>query len=92
MRNVLITALLLGVIGLAVGYFLFAGSAGNYIPVWRLLGISHNELQSLTNEFLAKFGGLATVRRNILISGLVGFAVGFLGALVGHSRGSGRRR
>lgn len=91
MRNVLITALLLGVIGLAVGYFLFAGRAGNYIPVWRLLGISHNELQSLTNELLTRFGGLAVVRRNILISGLVGVVIGFLGGIAGHSRGRGRR-
>lgn len=92
MRNVLITALLLGVIGLAVGYFLFAGRAGNYIPVWRLLGVSHNELQSLTNEFLTKFGGLAVVRRNILISGLAGVALGLIGSLLGHSRRRGRRR
>lgn len=86
MRNVLFSALLLGVIGLGVGYFLFAGRAGNYIPVWRLLGISHNAVQGLVNQLMTEFGGLAVVRRNILISGLVGVVVGFIASLAARSR------
>lgn len=86
MRNVLFSALLLGVIGLGVGYFLFAGRAGSYVPVGRLLGISHNDIQGLVYKLFPNLGGIEVVRRNILISGLVGVVVGLIASLAARSR------
>lgn len=74
MRNVVIPALALGIIGLVVGYFLFAKFGNGYIPVARLLGASHGIFGRIENALLS----VQIIRRDILLSGLVGVVVGLV--------------
>ncbi len=89
MRNVLASALVLGVIGLVVGYFLFAHVGDGYLPLDRLLGISNSFGDRVANALTKMVVDIGVVRRNILISGLVGVVLGFVVSLSGRRR---RRR
>ena len=87
MRRTIVLILLLGVIGLVVGYWIFARTEGGYISLEALLRPTRHVL----DELFRKVTGIETMRRNILLSGAVGAGVGLvLGVLTGP--GSARRR
>lgn len=88
MRNVLVAALVLGVIGLIVGYFLFASVGnGHYMPLAWLFGATKGGFLSHLGSSLRSMAlDLPVVRRNILLSGLVGVIVGFVIALAARRR------
>ncbi|AHC16374.1 hypothetical protein [Salinispira pacifica] len=81
------------VAGLVVGYFIFAQIGGEYIPVKTIIALGANEdpanlseaIQSLGNSIQNIILDIETIRRNILISGLVGAIAGAL--LFGLARG-----
>lgn len=88
MRNVLVGALILGIIGLVVGYFLFASLGnGHYMPVAWLFGATKGGFFArLGSDLRSAALDLPVVRRNILLSGLVGVIVGFVLALAARRR------
>jgi hypothetical protein len=78
-RRIVTFALVLGALGLVVGYFIFGEIAGQYVAVDTLLGLG-DDLISRIGEAVVE---ISDVRRNILISGAVGVGIGILaGALV----------
>lgn len=79
MRRIVTFALVLGVLGLVVGYFIFGKIAGQYVAVDTLLGLG-DDLISRIGEAVVE---VSDVRRNILISGAAGVGIGIIaGALV----------
>lgn len=90
MRNTLVLAILFGIIGLVVGYFLFASLGNGYISLSVLFGVSNGIGDTLRNIGTGLIKNLPEVRRNIIISGLVGVVVGFVIGI--GSRGGRRRR
>ena len=88
MRNILVLAIMFGIIGLVVGYFLFAKYVnGSYIPVDQLITGPHGVFQTVASAFAQNT--LPEIRRNIIISGLVGVVAGFV---IGVGTRGGRRR
>jgi hypothetical protein len=87
-RNVLVAAIVLGIIGLIVGYFLFASLGnGRYMPLVWLFGATHGGFFArLGSDLRSAALDLPVVRRNILLSGLVGAIVGFVVALSARRR------
>ena len=92
MRNVLALAIVLGIIGLVLGYFLFASLGNGHIPVSTLLGVSNGPLQDLRNIGTGLIANLPDIRRNILLSGLVGVVAGVVIGVTTGGRGRRRRR
>lgn len=82
MKNALVAALVLGIIGLFVGYLLFARLGNGHIPISTLLGMSNNLGDTLRNLAIGLVAKLPVIRRNILVSGLVGVVVGLVIGLV----------
>jgi predicted tellurium resistance membrane protein TerC len=72
MGKILSTALLLGIIGLVVGYFLFGKVGNSYIGLKALLMPSDSLLSQIGNTLR----GVETIRQNILLSGGAGAVVG----------------
>ena len=89
MRNTLVLAIIFGIIGLVVGYFLFASLGNGYMPLSTLFGVSNGFGDSLRNAVTGIIKNLPEVRRNIIISGLVGVVAGFV---IGVGTRGGRRR
>lgn len=78
MGKIIGSALIVGVIGLGIGYLIFGRIGGEFIPVEALL----NPPENILAELGQKITGVAEARQNILISGGVGAAVGaILGAV-----------
>ena len=81
MRNVLLLGVVLGIAGLVVGYFIFARApiTGDYIAIETLL----NPPAGIIGRLMENVGQFAEIRRNIVVSGVVGAVSGvFLGVLV----------
>ena len=72
MGKILSNALLLGIIGLVVGYFLFGKVGNSYIGLKTLLMPSDSLLSQIGNTLR----GVETIRQNILLSGGAGAVVG----------------
>jgi hypothetical protein len=87
MRKAVVLIVILGVVGLVVGYLIFARTEGGYISLKALLRPSRH----LLDELVKKVTGIGTIRRNILVSGAVGAVVGLVLA-VATRRGSASRR
>lgn len=87
MRRTIVLILLLGVIGLIVGYWIFARTEGGHISLEALLRPTRHVL----DELFRKVTGIETMRRNILLSGAVGAGVGLVLAVL-TGAGSARRR
>jgi len=71
----------LGIVGLVVGYFLFGKVAGSYIDIKSLIMPTDSILGQLGNAVR----GVEGIRRNILISGGAGAVVGLVVAFVRRS-------
>ncbi len=59
------------VIGIIIGYFIFATILGQNISVLRLLGLKGS-------NFAGRIMGLNEIRLKILFSGIIGGAIGFV--------------
>lgn len=89
MRNSLVLAIVLGIVGLVAGYFLFASVGDGHIPLATLFGITNGLGDRLRNALTGMVANLPEIRRNILLSGLVGVVAGLV---IGISTRGGRRR
>jgi hypothetical protein len=87
LRRVILAIIVFGVVGLAVGYLIFARTPGGYLSLNSLLSPATG-LEKLGE--LAKYrANVPQIRQNILICGAVGGGIGLLVAAVA---GGGRRR
>jgi len=91
-RSVLSVIIILGIAGLIVGYFIFAReSPGHYIPLAILFGANPQGLGGFLHGIVDRTAlNLPGIRQNIIISGIVGAAVGLVISFAG--RGRSRRR
>ena len=67
----------LGLLGLVIGYGIFARSGGEFIPVLNLITPPQNALEEMTQTLT----GLKKIRQNILIAGAVGAGLGLVWTL-----------
>ena len=87
LRRIILAIIVLGAIGLAVGYRIFARTPGGYLSLKSLLSPATG-LEKLGE--LAKYrADVPQIRQSILICGAVGGGIGLVGAAVA---GGGRRR
>jgi hypothetical protein len=80
--RIVIFVVVIGLIGLVVGYFIFGRIGGEYIQVRHVFEPAQNVLEDIA-ESLA---GIQKARRNIWISGAVGAAVGLIVAVAARRR------
>jgi hypothetical protein len=78
MKRTILLLLIVGIIGLAVGYLIFARTSGGYVSIDVLLSPSKNVLDDLVKSVT----GIKKMRQNILICGAVGAGAGLLLGLV----------
>lgn len=67
-------ALILGILGLIVGYGIFGQINGNYVELGTLFGGNGGVVDSV----VSKVAGFDTMRSRILISGLAGAVLGLV--------------
>jgi len=91
LRRVILGIIVVGVIGLVVGYLIFARTPGGYLSLKSLLAPAKG-LEKL-GELVKYRADVPEIRQNILISGAVGGAIGLvLGAVTGRERRRRRNR
>ena len=78
MKRTILLLIVVGLIGLAVGYLIFARTSSGYVSIEVLVSPSKNSLDDLVKSVT----GIKQVRQNILICGAVGAGVGLLLGLV----------
>jgi hypothetical protein len=78
MKRMMVLLLIVGLIGLAVGYLIFARTSSGYVSIEALLSPAKNVLDDLVKSVT----GINQMRRNILICGAAGAGVGLLLGLV----------
>jgi hypothetical protein len=78
MKRIILLLIIVGIIGLAVGYLIFARTSSGYVSVQVLISPSKNVLDDLVKSVT----GIKQIRRNILVCGAVGAGVGLLLGLV----------
>ena len=78
MKRIILLLIIVGIIGLAVGYLIFARTASGYVSIGVLISPSKNVL----DELVKSVTGIKQIRQNILICGAVGAGVGLLLGLV----------
>ena len=83
MKRVILLLIVVGIIGLAVGYLIFARTPSGYVSIQVLISPSKNVLDDLVKSVT----GIKQIRQNILICGAVGAGVGLLlGLLTSRAR------
>jgi hypothetical protein len=85
LRRVILEIIVVGLLGLVVGYLIFARTSQGYLSLKSLLRPSKNVIDTLVKNVT----GITKIRQNILISGAVGAGIGLI---VGAVSGGGRRR
>lgn len=83
MKNVILFAIILAIVGLVVGYFMFGKIAGEYISVQRLLGLSS---KGILNKAINTVADISARRNKILLCGLAGAGVGVVLGFLGKRR------
>ena len=78
MKRIILLLIIVGIIGLAVGYLIFARTASGYVSIGVLISPSKNVL----DELVKSVTGIKQIRQNILICGAVGAGAGLLLGLV----------
>jgi len=78
MKRIILLLIVVGIIGLAVGYLIFARTDSGYVSIQVLVSPSKNVLDDLVKSVT----GIKRIRQNILICGAVGAGVGLLVGLV----------
>mgnify|MGYP006278402727 CR=1 FL=1 len=89
MGRIIVSAVLVGILGLGIGYLIFGRIAGEFIPIDQLFRLPGEGIGGAVEGFVQNVTGIKEARQNILISGAVGLAVG---AIVGVLRPGARRR
>lgn len=74
MRRIILFSIVLGVLGLFLGYFLFGKFAGEYVKITMLISPPENFFENITQ----KVAGIEEIRQNILITGAGGLVLGVL--------------
>jgi hypothetical protein len=87
--RIIVSAVLVGILGLGIGYLIFGRIAGEFIPIDQLFRLPGDGIEGALRELGQSITGIKEARQNILISGAVGLAVG---AVVGALRPGARRR
>jgi hypothetical protein len=83
MKRAVLLLIIVGIIGLAVGYLIFARTSSGYVGIQVLVSPSKNVLDDLVKSVT----GIKQIRQNILICGAVGAGVGLLlGLLTSRAR------
>jgi len=78
MKKIIIFGIIFLLLGLLIGYFIFAKVGNSYVSVKNLLGLSKGPGRAVLNKVL----GIKKIRTNILFSGLAGLAIGIgIGAI-----------
>lgn len=72
--RIIIFIVVIGIIGLVVGYFIFGRIGGEYIQVKHVFEPAQNVLEDIAESLV----GIQKARRNIWISGAVGAAIGLI--------------
>jgi len=86
LRRIILAIIVLGAVGLVVGYLVFARKPdGGYLSLKSLISPAKNVLDDLVKNVR----GIPQIRQSILICGAVG---GGIGLLAGALTGGGRRR
>jgi hypothetical protein len=86
LRRIILAIIVLGAVGLVVGYLIFARKPdGGYLSLKSLLSPAKNVLDDLVKNVR----GIPQVRQSILICGAVGGGIGLVTAALA---GRGRRR
>ena len=81
--RIILFVIVLGLIGLAVGYFIFGRVGGQFLSLQEVFQPAENILEDIGETFT----GVQNARRNIWISGAIGGAVGaIVGAVLGRRR------
>lgn len=78
MQRLIVFALVLGIVGLVVGYLIFGRIGGEFVQISTLFQTPDNLLSSVVQDF----AGITEIRQNILISGAVGAGLGIVAGLV----------
>lgn len=73
MKKTIILILILGILGLAIGYFFFGKIGDDYVSIKTIFGSS-----SKVGSFLKDLTGVAKMKQNILISGGIGALLGLI--------------
>jgi len=83
-KRIILLLIIVGIIGLAVGYLIFARTSSGYVSIQALISPSKNVLDDLVKSVT----GIKKMRQNILICGVAGAGLGLvLGALTSRARG-----
>ncbi len=84
MRNVLLLAVVLGITGLVVGYFMFARApiTGDYIAIETLL----DPPEGIIGRLMEDIGQFARIRRSIVLTGAGGAVLGVILGLIVNKR------
>lgn len=83
MKRIILLLIIVGIVGLAVGYLIFARTGSGYVSIQVLISPSKNVLDDLVKSVT----GIKQIRQNILICGAVGAGVGLaLGLLTSRVR------
>jgi hypothetical protein len=83
MKRIVLLLIIVGIIGLAVGYLIFARTSSGYVSIQVIVSPSKNVLDDLVKSVT----GIKQIRQNILICGAVGAGVGLLlGLLTSRAR------
>lgn len=79
MFKIIFYGILLGAVGLVVGYLIFAQVGGEYVPLDHLT----NPPQDFLDEIRETITGIRQIRERILVSGAIGLGFGIiLGAII----------
>jgi hypothetical protein len=85
LRRIILAIVVLGAVGLVVGYLIFARTSHGYMSLKSLVAPAKNVFDDLAKSVR----GIPQIRQNILICGAVG---GGIGLVAGAVAGGGRRR
>ncbi|MBN1836942.1 MAG: hypothetical protein JW820_13895 [Spirochaetales bacterium] len=88
MRKIIVLIIVLAVVGLVVGYLIFARTEGGYVSLKALLRPTRHVL----DELVKKVTGIETIRKNILVSGGVGAVAGLVLGVAAGARSARRRK
>lgn len=88
MRGTVGAVIGVGIVGVVVGYLIFANDGnGHYIPLGILLGMKANTFGGAVQGFFERLtNNLPEIRQNIIISGVIGGAVGLVISIAGRRR------
>ena len=78
MKRTIILVIVLGILGLVIGYLFFARSGDGYIEISRILSPSNKLLDKVGDALI----GMKKIRQNILIAGGAGAGAGLIIGLV----------